>query len=60
MKEIWKDIPGLEGYYQASNIGLVRSVTRIVPGRNYGKSAVKGRILSLWFSAIRDGYDLFR
>ncbi|MFA1038521.1 NUMOD4 domain-containing protein, partial [Staphylococcus aureus] len=21
MKEIWKDIPGYEGYYQASNLG---------------------------------------
>lgn len=28
--EIWKDIPEWEGYYQASTIGRVRSVTRYV------------------------------
>ena len=27
-EEIWKDVPGLEGVYQASNIGRVRSLTR--------------------------------
>ena len=26
MKEIWKDIPGYKGYYQASNLGRVRRV----------------------------------
>ena len=26
MKEIWKDIPGYEGYYQASNLGNLRSL----------------------------------
>lgn len=26
MKEIWKDIPGFEGYYQASNLGQIRRV----------------------------------
>ena len=24
MKEIWKDIPNYEGYYQVSNLGRVR------------------------------------
>lgn len=28
--EIWKDIPGLEGYYQASSKGQVKSLERIV------------------------------
>lgn len=27
--EIWKDIPGYEGYYQASNFGRVKSLERI-------------------------------
>lgn len=35
--EVWKDIPGYEGKYQASNLGRVRSVdhyvTRLVKGR---------------------------
>lgn len=28
MTEIWKDIPGYEGYYQVSNIGNVKSLER--------------------------------
>lgn len=28
MEEIWKDVPGYEGYYQVSNLGKVRSVDR--------------------------------
>lgn len=30
MEEIWKDIPGYEGYYQASTLGRIRSVERVV------------------------------
>lgn len=30
-KEVWKDIPGYEGYYQVSNLGRVLSVDRYVP-----------------------------
>lgn len=26
--EIWKDIPFLKGYYQASNIGRIKSLKR--------------------------------
>ena len=33
MTEIWKDIPGYEGLYQVSNLGRVKSLSRIV---NYG------------------------
>lgn len=43
-KEIWKDIPGYEGFYQASTEGRVRSVDRIVKKWD-GKKLVKGRIL---------------
>lgn len=44
-KEIWKDIPGYEGFYQASNYGRIRSLDREVRGR-YGNIAVKkGKIL---------------
>ena len=28
MQEIWKDIPGYEGLYQASNLGRIRSLKR--------------------------------
>lgn len=30
MKEIWKDIPGMEGEYQASSIGRIKSLARKV------------------------------
>ena len=30
MKEIWKEIKGYEGYYEASNKGEIRSVEREV------------------------------
>ena len=30
MEEIWKDIPGYEGYYQVSNLGRVKSLDRKV------------------------------
>lgn len=26
MQEIWKDIPGYEGFYQASNLGFIKSI----------------------------------
>ena len=36
MKEIYKEIIGYEGYFEISNLGNVRSVTRRVPrGDNY-------------------------
>ena len=28
MKEIWKDIPNYEGYYQASNLGRIKGLRR--------------------------------
>lgn len=28
--EIWKDIPGFEGYYQVSNLGRIKSLERVV------------------------------
>ena len=41
MQEIWKDIPGYEGHYQASNFGKIRSLKRnklriLKPGRDGG------------------------
>jgi hypothetical protein len=35
--EIWKDIQGYVGYYQVSNLGNIRSVERIVSGKNKRK-----------------------
>ena len=44
MKEIWRDIPDYEGYYQASNLGRVRSLDRWVIFKNGRKQFYKGRI----------------
>ena len=33
-KEIWKDIPGYEGRYQASSLGRIKSLERKVRGEN--------------------------
>lgn len=48
--EIWKDIKGFEGFYQASNLGRIRSIDRIVyRSLPNGKTRVckqKGRIIS--------------
>lgn len=35
--EIWKDIPGFEGYYQVSNYGRIKSLSRKVNRDNWGK-----------------------
>jgi hypothetical protein len=43
-QEIWKDISGYEGYYQVSNLGNVKSMSRIVPGPRV-PIRVKERIL---------------
>jgi Mor family transcriptional regulator len=42
--EIWKDIPGYEGYYQASTHGRIRSLDRWV-NDNGGQRLHKGKIL---------------
>lgn len=34
MTEVWKDIEGYEGYYQVSNLGRVKSLERLVIGKN--------------------------
>lgn len=45
MEEIWKDIPGYEGWYKVSNFGRVRSLDRYVNGKSSTKQIRKGRIL---------------
>lgn len=44
-KEIWRDIPGYEGKYQASNLGNIRSLDRLVNCAHGGKRRMRGRVL---------------
>ena len=46
IEEVWKDIPHYEGQYQASNLGKIRSLDRIIV-KNDGKiQNRKGKVLS--------------
>lgn len=44
-KEIWKDIPGLEGLYQASSLGNIRSMNRFVRSCYGSFASVKSKVL---------------
>ena len=44
-KEVWMDIPEYKGYYQASNLGRVRSLDRWVTYSNGRKCFYKGGII---------------
>lgn len=46
MCEVWKDIPGYEGFYQVSNIGRVKSLDRVVIDRNGRHMKYKGVLLT--------------
>ena len=60
--EIWKDIPGYEGFYQASSLGRIKSLDRMVNGSRIGvKRLENGRILKT--SIANNGYysaDLYK
>lgn len=46
MKEIWKDVVGYEGFYQVSNLGNVKSLSRLVyMKRNNCYKTISERIL---------------
>lgn len=47
-EEIWKDIPGYEGYYQVSNMGRWRSMERVIPNGKGGTMTRKQAILTPW------------
>ena len=54
MEEVWKDIPGYEGLYQASNLGRIKSLEHKTLQTNiYGKGGIgyskhKEKILKGW------------
>ena len=56
MKEIWRDIKNLENYYQISNLGRVRSITRKAKTKilNNNYRTIEGQLISP--AKTRDGY----
>lgn len=54
--EEWKDIPGFEGLYQASNLGRVKSLKRFRKGKNDCLASVKERIKK----SVIDRYGYYR
>ena len=55
MEEIWKDIPSYEGYYQVSNLGNFRSLSRIIKYKNNGTRNYPGK--SLLTETTKDNYQ---
>lgn len=45
-EEIWKEIPGFEGEYEASTFGRIRSMDRLVSMSDGRKQPRKGKIIS--------------
>lgn len=54
-KEIWKDIPGYEGYFQVSSLGNFRSLDRIVKYKTSGTRKYPGKRLLV--ENMEDGYQ---
>jgi len=44
-EEIWKDVKGYEGLYQVSNLGNIKSLSRITIGKKYGVHKLKEKIM---------------
>jgi NUMOD4 motif/HNH endonuclease len=43
--ERWAPIPGYEGHYEASDLGQIRSLDRVIPHRRNGTVRVRGRLM---------------
>jgi hypothetical protein len=54
MEEIWKDAVGYSGYYEVSNTGKIRSVSRLTKRKNGRDHQINGRELK--FKADAKGY----
>lgn len=53
-KEIWKDIPKFEGYYQISNLGNIRSLDRVVTRKHLHPNKITG--VHIKYSINTKGY----
>lgn len=53
--EVWKPIKGYEGRYEASNLGNIRSLDRMIKSKGEGKRFLRGRVLKKLI--VRNGYE---
>lgn len=53
--EIWRPIPGTDGYYEASDLGRVRSLDKVTRHNYGGTRTQRGRILKT--RTTKDGYE---
>ncbi|MBF6138143.1 hypothetical protein IU501_34810 [Nocardia otitidiscaviarum] len=44
--EQWRPIPGYDGYYEASNLGRIRSVTRMITTKAGARQIFRGHVLT--------------
>lgn len=56
--EIWKDIPGYAGFYQASKSGSIRSISRMIKGKSGSLVQHKGRVIIP--NRLTAGYNGYR
>ena len=60
VEEIWKDIPGFEGRYQASTFGNIRTLDRVCSNGGNGTYKRKGALRKLTlnnnYSGVMCGY----
>jgi hypothetical protein len=55
MREIWKPIPGFNGHYEASNMGRIKAVARVVKDSLGRERPIKEKILSPFI--LNSGYQ---
>jgi len=58
--ELWTSVPGYDGFYEVSNYGNVRSLTRVVPYGRHSGMTYKGRDLKLFMCGSYLGAKLSR
>lgn len=55
-EEVWKDVVGYEGYYQVSNLGRVKRLSRHITGKNGVTRYWKGKVITQ--TPNPDGYPM--
>jgi len=54
--EVWKEIKGYEGFYEVSNFGRIRSISRYIKQKNNSTKNIEGKILKPILNNKGKGY----